>query len=313
MFFCYIDEAGTSDFNDASTHFVLAGITIPEWKWKTCENDINHIKKKYDLDNTEIHTAWLLRNYHEQDLIQDFNNLTHFQRRSEVERMRKIHLAKLNSDPRLSKSIKQTKKNYEHTKDYIHLTLIERKTYIKELVTCVGKWGFARLFAECIDKIYWNPFLARQTVDEQAFEQIVSRFEQFLEILDATNKTSESGVKIKHYGILIHDNNPTVEKKHTQLMKEFHNKGTLWTEVKNIIETPLFVNSQLTSMIQIADLCCYSIRRYLEKGETELFNEIYKRADRKDDATVGVRHYSESSCKCIICENHRRAESNKLL
>lgn len=43
------------------------------------------------------------------------------------------------------------------------------------------------------------------------------------------------------------------------LMKRFHNNGTLWAKVKNIIETPLFVDSELASMVQIADLCSYSI------------------------------------------------------
>jgi len=55
-------------------------------------------------------------------------------------------------------------------------------------------------------------------------------------------------------------------------MKQFHQKGTLWTRINNIIETPLFVESQLTSMIQIADVCAYALRRYLENGEEELFD-----------------------------------------
>ena len=53
-------------------------------------------------------------------------------------------------------------------------------------------------------------------------------------------------------------------------MKRFHQQGTLWTEIKHIIETPLFVDSQLTSLVQIADPCAYSLRRYLENSETEL-------------------------------------------
>ncbi|MCX6234835.1 MAG: DUF3800 domain-containing protein [Bacteroidetes bacterium] len=310
MYFCYIDEAGTPDMSDASTHFVLTGFTIPVWKWKTCEIDINRIKKKYSLENTEIHTSWILRNYHEQELIKDFEKLPNFQRKSEVEKYRNIYLHKLQSNPKYNKAYKQTKKNYIHTRDYIHLTLKERKEYITELVTCIGKWGFARLFAECIDKLYWNPSVAKQSIDEQAFDQIVSRFEHFLQILDASQKTELSSPKrdILNYGLIIHDNNETIAKKHTQLMKEFHKKGTLWTKIKNIIETPLFVNSQLTSMVQIADLCCYLLRRYVEKGEEELFKEIYKRADRKDDAVVGIRHYSVPTCKCIICKHHSKIE-----
>ena len=57
-------------------------------------------------------------------------------------------------------------------------------------------------------------------------------------------------------------------------------------------------------MVQIADLCAYSLRRYLENGETQLFNLIYKRADKKDDVVVGVRHFSKKSCTCEICMTH---------
>lgn len=90
-------------------------------------------------------------------------------------------------------------------------------------------------------------------------------------------------------------------------MKRFHQNGTLWTKVKNIIETPLFVDSQLTSMVQIADVCGYALRRYLENGEEELFDLIFRRADRKDNIVVGIRHFTKSDCTCKICSAHRKA------
>jgi len=89
-------------------------------------------------------------------------------------------------------------------------------------------------------------------------------------------------------------------------MKQFHQKGTLWTRINNIIETPLFVESQLTSMIQIADVCAYALRRYLENGEEELFDMIFQRADRKDGIVVGVRHFTGPNCACRICSGHRK-------
>jgi len=55
------------------------------------------------------------------------------------------------------------------------------------LLDKIGKnnyWGFARLFSECIDKDYFNPTITSQTPDEQAFEQVVSRYEQYLQITE---------------------------------------------------------------------------------------------------------------------------------
>jgi hypothetical protein len=194
---------------------------------------------------------------------------------------------------------KQTRKNYQKTEDYVHLSYDERRKLILEIADCVSCWGFARIFAECVDKIHFDPARTPQTVDEQSFEQIVSRFEQYLQIIERTGQPC--------FGILIHDNNETVAQKHTEMMKRFHQNGTLWTKVKNIIETPLFVDSQLTSMVQIADVCGYSLRRYLENGEEELFDLIFQRADRKDNIVVGIRHFTKPDCTCKICSAHRKA------
>jgi hypothetical protein len=181
--------------------------------------------------------------------------------------------------------------------------MIERKQFILDIAKLIGTWApFCRLFAECIDKIHFDPIRASSPIDEQAFEQLVSRFEQYLKIY---SKSLDN----KKYGLLIHDNNPTGCKKHTQLMKSFHKRGTLWTDIQNIIETPLFVDSQLTSMIQLADVCAYSLRRYVEKKEDHLFNEIIKVADKKDGRVVGVRHFTSSTCNCYICSYHKSSST----
>lgn len=110
-------------------------------------------------------------------------------------------------------------------------------------------------------------------------------------------------VKITHYLYMIITK--LLPKDITALMKEFHKKGTFWTYINNIIETPLFVDSSLTSMIQMADICSYAIRRYLENNETVLFDEIFKRAHRKGNTVVGVRHFSNPVCTCKICQSHK--------
>ena len=89
-------------------------------------------------------------------------------------------------------------------------------------------------------------------------------------------------------------------------MKKYHRAGTLWTQIDNIIETPLFVDSELTSMVQIADLCAYALRRYLEKSEDGLFNSVFRLADRKDGIAVGVRHFTKQPCSCRICAAHKK-------
>ncbi|MFM9972439.1 MAG: DUF3800 domain-containing protein, partial [Burkholderiales bacterium] len=134
-------------------------------------------------------------------------------------------------------------------------------------------------------------------IDEQAFEQVVSRFEKYIANLPAPTEGQS-------YGILIHDKNETVALKHTRLMRSFHDTGTLWTSISHLVDTPFFVDSSLTRMVQMADVCAYVLRRYCENQETELFDIIFSRADRANGRAVGVRHYTNSSCACQICVHH---------
>ena len=301
MYLCYIDESGTSSIPGNTSHFVLAGLSIPIQQWKSCDKDVESIKNKYDLANTEIHVAWMLRPYIEQTHIPGYEKLSHTRRRSQVQQLRTAELLRLQraKNPKL---YRQTRKNFTKTEPYIHLTHSERYDFVKEIALCVSQWGFARLFAECIDKLFFDPTRRTpiQNADAQAFEQVVSRFQRFLQAISFSDPEHS-------WGLLIHDNNPTVAKKHTSLMKQFYVKGTMWTTVENIIETPLFVDSELTSMVQLADVCAYSLRRYLENNETELFDLVIRRADRRDNISVGVRHYTKRGCACKICSQHHEA------
>lgn len=294
VYFCYIDESGTPEIPGNTSHYVLAGLAIPIAHWKKCEIGITKIKRKFELHDTEIHTGWIVRKYLEQSKILGFESMDYAQRRYEVQKIRKAELLKLQKSGNKS-HYKQTKKNYRQTEAYIHLTHDERLACIRELADLVGRWSFSRIFAESINKIHFDPARAQLSVDEQALEQLVSRFEQYLKIKSKAIRSSEI------HGALIHDNNDTVARKHTLLMKKFHRYGTLWTSIDHIIETPFFVNSELTSLVQIADLCCYALRRYFENNETDLIERIQSRFDRKNGKIVGIRHFTDSSCTCMFC------------
>lgn len=297
MHLCYLDESGTPEIPGTTSHYVLAGLSIPIEEWKNCENSISSVKAKFGLENQEIHTGWILRPFPDQKPVKNFIALTPSLRRNEVMKVRTGTLLALQKDPSKREKYKQLEKTYRKTEPYIHLTRQERDQFVAEIAKVISKWTFARLFAECIDKVHCSGRTSTKTIDEQAFEQVVSRFQSFL---GATGP-----IESPNLGIMIHDNNQTVAKKHTDLMKSFHKSGTLWRKVTNIIETPLFVDSSLTSMIQIADLCSYALRRYCENGERDLFEHIYKRADKRNGIVVGIRHYTDLKCGCKICVNHK--------
>ncbi|MGE5114687.1 MAG: DUF3800 domain-containing protein [Acidobacteriaceae bacterium] len=297
MHLCYIDESGVSAIPGNTSHFVLAGIAIPVLLWSKADSEITAVLKKYGLEDAEMHTGWILRPYLEQNRIADFQKLSWKDRRAAVQQERTKELLALQQKGK-RKPYQQAKKNFRLTESYVHLTFDERKQLMLEVATVIGKWDFAKLFAECIDKTYFNPAKARAGIDEQAFEQLVSRFEQYL-----VNTSPKNGQK--HNGLIVHDNNETIARKHTILMREFRDNGTVWNKIEQIIETPLFVNSSLTRLVQVADLCAYALRRYLEKAEETLFDQVFKRADRAGNKVLGVRHFADPKCKCQICIAHK--------
>ena len=63
MLICYIDESGTPDIPGNTSHYILAGVSIPVEKWKDCDKDIETIKTRFGLAHQEIHVAWILRRY----------------------------------------------------------------------------------------------------------------------------------------------------------------------------------------------------------------------------------------------------------
>ena len=323
MYLCYLDESGVPEIPGNSTHFVLAGIAIPIERWREADAAISEIMARYGLAGDELHTAWLLRKYLEQSKVDGFGEMGWDERRAqvarlrvaEIHRVRKLGIAKRNA---------QLKKVYRHTDPYIHLTFDERNRLALEIAETISKWDWAVLIASCIDK---SCFLTKaQTnkidlhVNTFAFTQLVIYFAALLEqaenLVIAGSKTPHLQHQLHEFGLLIHDNNPTVALKHTRQLRVIQD-GAIRAGLNlfdRIIETPLFVDSSLTRMIQLADLWAYLLRRYVENGDTNLFSVLFS----KEKSLVNgiqhpihryhIQHFAEPSCQCSICKNNNILE-----
>jgi hypothetical protein len=317
MYLCYLDESGVPEIPGNSTHFVLAGIAIPIERWREADATISAIMARYGLAGEELHTAWLLRKYIEQSKIDGFDEMSWDERRiqvarlrvAEIHRVRKLGVAKRNA---------QLKKIYRHTAPYIHLTLDERNRLAFEIAEAISKWDWAVLLASCIDKSF---FLTKSkpnvdlNVNTFAFTQLVIYFAALLEQaenLDISGRDiPQPHHPLREFGLLIHDNNPTVALKHTRQLRVIQDGAVSagLSLFERIIETPLFVDSGLTRMIQLADLWAYSLRRFVENGETNLFSVLYSKEKTMADGIqppihrFNIQHFAEPSCQCLICEN----------
>ena len=135
---------------------------------------------------------------------------------------------------------------------------------------------------------------------EIAFEDLCKRFDLFLERINA-NQDSDS-----QRGLLILDKT-TYETTLQQLALKFRTLGTDWGVIQNIADTPLFVNSQASRVIQLADHVAYSVFRLYQASDTQYFNVIASRFDSEEGKIHGLVHKERDNptCMCIACYSRR--------
>ena len=91
------------------------------------------------------------------------------------------------------------------------------------------------------------------------------------------------------------------------LMLRFLDEGTQWREIKNIPEVPLFIDSRLSRLTQLADHIAWSVFRYYERKDTNFFNEIGKYFDEDGGKIHGLVHRTlcHNDCLCPACLTRR--------
>lgn len=130
-----------------------------------------------------------------------------------------------------------------------------------------------RLFASVIKKSVVSP----QDPVEIAFEQMASRFDQYLMRLHRSGDTQR--------GIIIFDKS-TYETTIQSLASDFRTLGHSWGVIRNFAEVPLFLDSKASRLTQLADIIAYAIYRYYERADGQFFSIIQHRFD----AEGGIVH-----------------------
>ncbi|MEN6369989.1 MAG: DUF3800 domain-containing protein [Thermotogota bacterium] len=291
MYILYMDESGVEELTAGTSHFVLLGLVIPADQWKQLDLALGNLKARFELRDAEIHAAWMHRRYSEQESIDGFDALSYDARRAVAEAAvrRRAGIIGVQGS---KKKIEAYRRESRAIRPYLHLTRIERLRCLQALAQELSLQPDVRILADAISKPDYG--VRTSTPYEMAFEQVLTRFQAFL--------------TYKHdMGIVVHDNNSTAAPRLTRLTRKFHQVGTLYRRITNIVETPLFVDSSLTSMIQIADLCAFALRRLIENGEETLWDVVEARVDRIGGTRVGVRHFTgQRACGCRICIAHGR-------
>ena len=194
-------------------------------------------------------------------------------------------------------AVRGLRKNYAKTAAYIDLTHAERVTALRSVADALAGWDDARLFGDAHLKSALSTE-QRGRSREFALEQVTSRFNTYLANVQGPDAL----------GIMVHDQHQAESLKLTSLFRAWHEGGTAFTAIPHLAETPLFVDSSLTLMVQVADLVAYATRRFFDNGETDLFHRFYPRYDRTPGGLlVGLRHFTaKTPCACRVCLDHGR-------
>jgi hypothetical protein len=132
-----------------------------------------------------------------------------------------------------------------------------------------------RLFASVIRKAAVSP----HDPVEVAFEQLASRFDQYLMRLHKGGDTQR--------GLIIFDKS-TYETTLQTLATDFRTLGHSWGVLRNLAEVPLFLDSKASRLIQLADLLAYALFRHYEKGDRSFSSIISNRFDVEGGVVHGL-------------------------
>lgn len=158
----------------------------------------------------------------------------------------------------------------------------------------------ARVFAYAIHK---NSFPGQDPI-KLAFEDLCSRFNLFLK------RVNNSGDR--HSGMIILDES-SHETSLQSLARDFRQLGTQWGDIRHLCETPLFVNSKASRVVQLADHIAYAVFRYYNAEDAQYFNVFSHKFDQDNGVIHGLVHKQtfRSNCMCLACHSRRLSSSNQ--
>ena len=132
-----------------------------------------------------------------------------------------------------------------------------------------------------------------------AFEDMCSRFDMYLKRLYHSGDPQR--------GLLILDDS-SHETTLRRMARDFRTLGTRWGSVHNLADTPFFVDSRASRIVQLADHLAYSVFRRYEHGDIQYFDIISAKFDSADNVVHGLshKHHLDDPCMCLACNRRTR-------
>lgn len=120
-----------------------------------------------------------------------------------------------------------------------------------------------------------------ENVSENLFTQISSRFDKFLKRKFLKKEESARGLAIF--------DKSKMENQYQNWSKIYQTLGNQWKErLNNFAEVPLFLDSQMSRSLQIADLIAFSLFRNFESNDDTYYSLIKDCFDKEKNQQHGL-------------------------
>ena len=175
----------------------------------------------------------------------------------------------------------------------------DRKQVIRDVLALVPKArDLCRAFACAVHK---DSFSGADPL-AMAFEDLCSRFDLYLNQIRAEQRTRQCGL------IILDESSH--ETSLQELARQFRQLGTRWGVIRHIADTPMFIKSTASRIVQLADHVAYAVFRRYEAGDTSYFDIIASRFFESQGIVHGLAHKQAvdmtAACMCPACFSRRR-------
>jgi hypothetical protein len=136
---------------------------------------------------------------------------------------------------------------------------------------------------------------------QKTCEEMAGHFDAYLGSLELESQD-------KQRGLMIFDQSRH-EKTVQALMTQYRTTGASFGRVKRLAEVPLFTDSKITRMLQLADFIAYALYRRYESSDAQFFDMILPTFHEGSGILHGLVHLNSDfrTCFCPGCLSRRGA------
>ncbi|MFO0837165.1 MAG: DUF3800 domain-containing protein [Phycisphaerae bacterium] len=176
----------------------------------------------------------------------------------------------------------------------------QRETIRRVLRVLPAAHETARAFACAIHK----PSFSNEDPLERALEDLCTRFDLYLERVGRAGPRNQ-----RERGLILLDDSSRATSLQ-RIARDFRLHGNRWGRFdRHLVDTPVFVDSQASRLIQVADHIAYAVFRRFSSGDTSYFDVIGSRFDSDASGVIhGLAHLQkiDQNCMCPACITRRQ-------